>query len=208
MELDAFLLVKEPFNETSGYINQPLDDKVRLNAALSNFMWEEADACTKNHTGMIHIHKTIETIQTDCPLFVEEVCSNIDENVVGVYMNDVIYEPSFYQTMAKMIDQDMFPIYNVIWFGLYPLENVVGAYTDGLEKLGYHEVEVSSIGEPMAVLDFIKDTALYVIMNNMVFKDGETIGLTIEQVLTIHLGESEIFDTPTFRIDDPFLTNL
>ncbi len=38
-------------------------------------------------------------------------------------------------------------------------------------------------------------------MNNVVFKDGETIGLTIEQVLTIHLGESEIFDTPTFRID-------
>lgn len=180
MELDAFLLVKEPFNETSNYINQPLDDKVRLNAALSNFMWEEADAYTKNHTGMIHIHKTIETIQTDCPLFVEEVCSNIDENVVGVYMNDVIYEPSFYQTMAKMIDQDMFPIYNVIWFGLYPLENGVGAYTDGLEKLSYHEIEVSSIGEPMAVLDFIKDTALYVIMNNVVFKDGETIGLTIE----------------------------
>ena len=56
MELEAFLLVKEPFNETSNYINQPLDDKVRLNAALSNFMWEEADACTKNHTGMIHIH--------------------------------------------------------------------------------------------------------------------------------------------------------
>ena len=193
MELEAFLLVKEPFNETSDYINQPLDDKVRLNAALSNFMWEEADACTKNHTGMIHIHKVIETI---------------DENVVGVYMNDVIYEPSFYQTMAKMIDQDMFPIYNVIWFGLYPLENGVGAYTDGLEKLGYHEIEVSSIGEPMAVLDFIKDTALYVIMNNVIFKDGETIGLTIEQVLTIHLGESEIFDTPTFRIDDPFLTNL
>ena len=52
MELEAFLLVKEPFNETSDYINQPLDDKVRLNAALSNFMWEEADACTKNHTGM------------------------------------------------------------------------------------------------------------------------------------------------------------
>lgn len=37
MELDAFLLVKEPFNETSDYINQLLDDKVRLNAALSNF---------------------------------------------------------------------------------------------------------------------------------------------------------------------------
>ena len=92
MELDAFLLVKEPFNETSDYINQPLDEEVRLNGALSNFMWEEADACTKNHTGMIHIHKTIETIQTDCPLFVEEVCSRMDENVVGVYMNDVIYE--------------------------------------------------------------------------------------------------------------------
>ena len=74
--------------------------------------------------------------------------------------------------------------------------------------LYFFEIEVSSIGEPMAVLDFIKDTALYVIMNNVVFKDGETIGLTIEQVLTIHLGESEIFDTPTFRIDDPFLTNL
>lgn len=122
-------------------------------------------------------------------------------------MNDVIYEPSFYQTMAKMIDQDMFPIYNIIWFGLYPLDSGVGAYTDGLEKLGYHEIELTSIGEPMEVLDFIKDTALYVIMNDVTFKDGETIGLTIEQVLTIHLGESEIFDTPTFRIDDPFLTN-
>ena len=40
MELDAFLLVKEPFNETSGYINQPLDDKVRNNEALSNLIWE------------------------------------------------------------------------------------------------------------------------------------------------------------------------
>lgn len=38
MELEAFLLVKEPVNETSDYINQPLDDKARLNAALSNFM--------------------------------------------------------------------------------------------------------------------------------------------------------------------------
>ena len=91
MELDAFLLVKEPFNETSGYINQPLDDKVRLNAALSNFMWEEADACTKNHTGMIHIHKTIETIQTDCPLFVEEVCSNIPKITIAGF-NELILE--------------------------------------------------------------------------------------------------------------------
>ena len=99
MELEAFFLFNEPLNKTTDYIDHPLDEQVRLNGALSNFMWEEADACTKNHTGMIHIHKTIETIQTDCPLFVEEVCSRMDENVVGVYMNDVIYEPSFYQML-------------------------------------------------------------------------------------------------------------
>lgn len=47
MELEAFLLVKEPLNETTDYIDHPLDEEVRLNGALSNFMWEEADECTK-----------------------------------------------------------------------------------------------------------------------------------------------------------------
>ena len=56
MELEAFLLVKEPLNDRIDYIGHPLDEEVRLNAALSNFMWEEADACTKNHMNMIHIH--------------------------------------------------------------------------------------------------------------------------------------------------------
>lgn len=32
MELEAFLLVKEPFNETSDYINHPLDTKIVFNA--------------------------------------------------------------------------------------------------------------------------------------------------------------------------------
>ena len=45
------------------------------------------------------------------------------------------------------------------------------------------------------------------VLEGLLYVQGD-LGLTIEQVLTIHLGESEIFDTPTFRIDDPFLTNL
>ena len=39
MELDAFLLVKEPFNETSDYINHPLDEEVRAPSMCTYIRW-------------------------------------------------------------------------------------------------------------------------------------------------------------------------
>lgn len=211
MNIEAYLLLKGSqsiqVEEYVTYINAPLDEEIRLNSALSNYMWEEADQITKEHDGLINVSMPVIDIQTDCIRFVEKVCSLINDYVVGIYMNDVIYEPEFYLTMAKMIEQELFPVYNIIWFGLYPSGDKIGAYTDGLETLGYHEIELSSMGEPMEIIEFLKDTANYVIANDVTFKDGETIGLTIEQVLKISLGSSDVFDTDTFKIEDPFYEN-
>lgn len=210
MELNAYLLLKEFKDIQNEYVTSfdyALDEETRHYSALNNYMWEEADETTQQHTAITEVFMPLDDVETSCNQFVKLICSLIDDNVVGVYMNDVIYEPEFYLTMGKMIDQELFPIYNVVWFGLYPFNNKVGAYTNGLETLGYHEVELTSVGDPMDIIEFLKDTALYVITNDVHFKDGETIGLTMEQVLKIEYSPSNIFNGDTFKIEDPFYEN-
>lgn len=210
MELSAYLLLKEPKNIQNEYVdlfNRTLDEETRHYSALNNYMWEEADQITKEHQAIAEVFMPVEDVEKSCNKFVELICSLIDDNVIGVYMNDVIYEPEFYRTMGKMVDQEMFPIYNVVWFGLYPSDNKVGAYTNGLETLGYHEIELTSVGDPMDIIEFLKDASLYVITNNVHFKDGETIGLTMDQVLKIKYGPSDVFNGDTFKIEDPFYEN-
>lgn len=207
-QLEATLLLKQPCSiKTEScvtYLSFPLDETIRINSSYNNYMWEEAVTLTKNHQAQIKVHMPVENIQTTVPLFVKKVCSFIDNNIQGIYMNDVIYEPEFYLNMAKMIDQELFPIYNTIWIGLYPLEEGIGAYTDGLEALGYREIETRTKGDALKTIEFMRDAALYVITHDVQFKDGETIGLTVDQILSIHLSESEVFNNETFKIDDPF----
>lgn len=39
--------------------------------------------------------------------------------VLGIYTGEVVYAPDYYQRFSGMLEEDLFPIYNLVWIGLY-----------------------------------------------------------------------------------------
>ena len=85
-----------------------------------------------------------------------------------------------------MMKQGMFPLFNLVWFGLYRIDKGFSGYTSGLAALGKDEIEViDSQANPNDLATFLSDIANYVLEYDVTLKDGETIGFSAEQKLPI-----------------------
>ena len=166
----------------------PVPDKEAEYAAQYNFMWKDAVAVTQTHTA----HIIVSVFGADDPkeggkLFVKTIASLCrDENTLGAYYNEVVYEPKFMYAVSDMIKQDMFPLLGLVWFGIVRSANGVSAYTCGLKNLGKDEIEVIDSKEvPSELHNFMMCIAGYVVDQDVILHDGETIGFTNEQRLKI-----------------------
>ena len=86
-----------------------------------------------------------------------------------------------------MMRDNLFPIMNLVWFGLYGgQKGGVSAYTCGMSNLGFDEIEIldskASVGE---VVDLLLNICGYIVTDDVVLHDGETIGFSPEQKLVI-----------------------
>lgn len=157
--------------------------------AASNFMWPGAVDAAKAHKAQLIVAimgRELGAKEAGIVLakVVATCCKN--ENVLGVYANETVYAPDFYANCSQMIKDDMFPVLNLVWFGLYGSEDGVSAYTCGLADYGKDEIEILNSKEnPNDIRAILVDIALYVIENDVVLSDGETIGFTPEQKLSI-----------------------
>ena len=103
-----------------------------------------------------------------------------------IYNGEVDYSPVSYQHFSGMLEEDLFPIYNLVWIGLYNGKKGLCAYTDGMRYFGYDEMEVlDSQADAQTLHGFLSDIANYVITEDVVLRDGETIGFSEEQKLPI-----------------------
>ena len=96
----------------------------------------------------------------------------------------------------------LFPLMNLVWFSLYGGKNGgVSAYTCGMESLGYDEIEIldskASMGE---VVDLLLNICTYVVTENVILKDGETIGFTEDQKLPIRRNKGIAVDGESLKI--------
>ena len=109
--------------------------------------------------------------------------------MTGVQTCALPISADYYLYFAGMLKEDLFPIFNLVWIGLYKEKNGFCAYTNGLSNFGYDEIEVlNSSAEPGELHDFLADIADYVITENVVLQDGETIGFSEEQNLLLQVG--------------------
>ena len=85
-----------------------------------------------------------------------------------------------------MLEEELFPIYNLVWIGLYNDKDGLCAYTGGMRYFGYDEMEVlGSQADAQTLYEFLSDIANYVITADVVLRDGETIGFSEDQKLPI-----------------------
>ncbi len=113
-------------------------------------------------------------------------------------------EPNVYKEYAKgAIEDGMFPILDLVFFGIYSNDNgkTISGYTFGLHNFEKDEIEVlDSQHSASEIFEFLVDVANYVVEQDVILKDGETIGFSEEQKLPITKSGSRVLDFETLKI--------
>lgn len=189
----AFCLMPAPIPNGEAEIN-----------AENNYMWRDAVQVAKAHKAHILIAvlgNEADFLQRGM-LYTKLVsCCCRQTNATGVYTSGVVFEPQFYEDFAEMMREDMLPIYNWIWFGLYRSQNGVCCYTYGMHAFGKDEMEVlDADAEPADLREFLSDLAGYVLEYDATLCDGETIGFSEEDKHAITRSEGVSLPGITLKI--------
>lgn len=171
----------------------------------NNFLWADGFEQVKKHTA----HLLIAVVGKDNPptenavTLVKTVVSACQqEGVLGIYTGDTVLEPEYYLHFAGMLDEGLFPLYNLIWIGLHSGENGLCGYTGGMRSFGYDEMEVlDSSAEPDELLDFLASITNYVITEGVILQDGETIGFSADQRLPITKSPGVAVEGDSLKIE-------
>ena len=157
--------------------------------AENNYMWDDAVKIAKEHCAhiMVAVLGKEEDLLEKGKLFTKLVAACCHQKyATGVYTSGIVFEPRFYEGFADMMQNDELPIFNWIWFGLYRDENGMNAYTYGMDVFGKDEMEVlGTDAEPSNLRDFLASLVSYVLENDVELHDGETIGFSAGDKLTI-----------------------
>ena len=168
------------------------NEEAEINAE-NNWMWEEAVEVTKTHKA--HIVVAILGDEEDVIVMgllytkIMATCCK-QEKSIGVFTSGVVFEPSYFMNAAEMIRDEVLPIFTWVWFGLYRTENGLSTYTYGMKAFGKLELEILDANEDAGeLLSFISSIASYILQDDVEFKDGETIGLSDEDIHQITLSK-------------------
>ena len=179
------------------------NEEAEINAE-NNWMWEEAVEVTKTHKA--HIFVAIlgdeEDLLSRGILYTKIMATCCkQENAIGVFTCGVVFEPSYYMQSAEMIRDGELPIFTWVWFGLYRTENGLSTYTYGMKDFGKLELEILDADEEAGkLLSFISAIASYILQDDVEFKDGETIGLSEEDIHQITLSKGVALPEKTLKI--------
>ena len=128
-------------------------------------------------------------------------------DAVGVVWSEgmLVHEPSAFVEQAEGVNAKQIP--GPLWIDVRVEKNddeSLRCFTTGLEPLGFAEIEVPRARlEPQELLEFIGDTACYIVNNNMPIKDGETLGRTAEEKFKVRYGKSMFDRGRVMQIDMP-----
>lgn len=172
--------------------------------AANNYLWKDAVKVIKAHQAHI-----MAAVLGNAPLiergklFVKLLASCCkQQNACGVYTSGTVFEPRFYMEFANMMKEDLLPIYNWIWFGLYQGEKGVNCYTYGMKVFGKGEMEVlDADADPSDVQEFLSSLVSYVLEYDVTLNDGETIGFTENDKHSITRSEGVSLPEVTLKIE-------
>jgi len=125
------------------------------------------------------------------------------DNCTGINVLGTVLNPDMYRDFTKYYEEnDMFPVENMIFIGLYASEGEkINAYTYGMERFGKKEMEIlDSSQSPEDVYYFLQGVADYVITSDVILQDGETIGFSAEQKIPISQSKGIAVNGTTLKL--------
>lgn len=174
-------------------------------SAERNFMWNDGVKQVKKHKAHLLVAVMGDGLdpRDTGELMVKTVVSCLKLfGGIGVYTGDVVLARDYYLDFAEMLDEGLYPLHNLVWIGIYSNGTGICGYTSGMINFGYNEIEVlGSSAEPMELHVFISNVAGYVIDEDVVFSDGETICYYEDQMLPITVSPGEAVDGESVKIE-------
>ena len=183
----------------------PIPDGEAEYAVANNFRWKDGVEQVKQHKAHIlvaELGKELPPTVSGVTLVKAVVSACKQEGVLGIYTVNTVLEPTYYLHFAEDLKKDAFPVSNLVWVGLHNNEKGLCGYTAGMRDFGYDEIEVlNSSAEPIELLDFLTSIANYVITEDVILQDGETIGFTADQKLPITKSKGVAVEGDSLKIE-------
>ena len=124
-----------------------------------------------------------------------------NSDAVGVYWGEgtLVHEPTSFLEQAEGITPTQIP--GPLWIDVRVEQNdadgTLRCFTTGLRPLGHLEIEIPRATlKPQELLEFVGDTACYIVNNDTPIKDGETLGRTATEKFKVRHDKS-MFDRQT-----------
>ena len=206
-EKKSFVSTQEGMIIAASLMPAPVPNGEAVENAKTNWRWPQAVEVAEQHKAFLML--TVmggEQALLDTALLNVKLCASglSLKNATGINVLGSVLEPDFYVETAKIaVREHIFPIMNLVFFGLYSNdEGKTGCgYTYGMDAFGKQNIEIiDSVHGAEEVLAFMTDIAGYVITADVTLQDGETIGFTEEQKLTITQSAGVAIDEPSLKI--------
>ena len=183
----------------------PIPNNEAVEKAKTNYRWKDAVKVAEEHKAHILVSLLGEPNLVDGAKLYTKIISALtkQENCTGINVLGTVLNPDMYRDFTKYYEEnDMFPVENMIFIGLYAAEdNKVSAYTYGMEGFGKKEMEIlASSKNPEDVYYFLQAIADYVITSDVILQDGETIGFTAEQKISISQSKGVAVNGTTLKL--------
>ena len=142
-------------------------------------------------------------------IILTNLCAAVIRNTdaVGVYWAEgtLVHAPEAFLEQSESISETQIP--GQLWIDVRLEQNEdesFRCFTTGLAPLGHMEIEVPRATlKPQELLEFVGDTACYMVNTNTPIADGETLGRTATEKFKVRHAKS-MFDRGTvMRIDMP-----
>lgn len=176
-------------------VKAPVPDNEAVANAYSNFVAKNAavEAAQK------HVAQLILTVLPDpkhtagqCGavfVMIASTCLKMS-NALGIYANGTVTLPDYYRRVTEDMKEGTFPLLDLVFVGLTQSEDGISGYTNGLRPFGHEEVEiVNSAHSPAEIHDMLLNIASYIVNSGAVLLDGQTLGYTADQKLSITLSD-------------------
>ncbi len=190
-----------------GYMPVPIPAGDIEGAAQYAYNWQTALEDTKEHKS--HLIVTLMPGGQDqikrFRIFTNVLSSILrTTNSIGVYKGNqsLLIQKEDYLSEADTMSDDYLPLNLWIYFGLRTSDKGKSGYTYGLKEFKKSEMEVVNSSKSLEdIRGFLFNISHYVLDYDVIFKDGQTCGVSEEEKIKISMSKGEFVDGDTLKFD-------
>ena len=191
---EAYFLVIDDYKVMVAPFSFAMPMEIVTQGAIRNYLWEDALDAVLHHTS----HVAISIVEgpgkpLEEGILLAKLLSVATEQTgaTAIYTNDVLYEADEYYKETERLRDDVLPMTNLIWVDIdFEEDGTTSLYTSGMEEFGQLNVEfLHCPWDPERAWNYILSVANYVMTSGKELTDGDAIGRTEEEQLTVHIDE-------------------